>query len=108
MPSESTLRVRGLTKLDKKQLSDPGITFTEETLDDHAHGEVVTLVAIVTTSAIGALAAYFLRKHRGESFEETVEEVRPDGTIKRRVVKYSKSSSEAPDAAVIAQLRGSL
>ncbi len=106
--SESTFRIRGLTKLDQRQLSDPGITFTEERLDGHDHGEVVTLVAIVASSAITALAAYFLRKHRGESFEESVEEVRADGTVKRRVVKYSKSSSEPPDAAVLRQLRGPL
>jgi hypothetical protein len=107
--TETTYRIRGLTKIDRKQLEkEPSIQFIEEPTPAGTHGELVTLSAVVTVSAISALAAFLLKKHRRESFEELIEEIGSDGSVKRRVVKWSKESSEAPDAAIIKQIRGSL
>jgi len=107
MQSESIYVLHGVTKREKMQLSsEPDIKFEEEEIPDGAIGEPATFIIMVTMAALSTLAAYLLRKHKGESFEEDVEERLPDGTVKIRKVKWTKSSSEAPEADIIKQIQG--
>jgi hypothetical protein len=109
MPTDVEYRISGLTKLDALELTgDPSFRLQENSIPDGTYGELTTITAYVAVSGIAALAAFLLKKHNGEEFVEEVEEVKPDGSIKRRVVKWKKSSTEAPDASIIKQIRGQL
>jgi hypothetical protein len=111
MPKENEYRVFGLTKLDALELrSDPAFRLEENKIPDGNYGELTTITAYVAVSGITALASFLLRKHRHEDFFEEVEEVRPDGSVKRRVVKWTRKSSEgtSAEADVIKQIRGEL
>lgn len=107
MNEPQSIRVLGMTALDRVTLGKiPGVTFSEVEIPDRTHGEVVTLVAIIAPLAIPALAAYFLKKHEGETFEEHIEVTAADGTVIKRTIRYRKDASTSPDAEVIKQLRG--
>ncbi len=109
MNSETQYRVSGLTKFDALELrSDPAFRIEENPVPEGAHGELTTLAAYVTVSGIAALASFLLRKHEGEEFVEEVEEIKPDGSIKRHIVKWKKESTDPPEASVIKQIRGTL
>jgi len=108
MTDQISFRISGLTKLDRLELQEtPTVTFEEVTLPMNVHGDVITYVALFGMPALSAIAAYLLRKHDGESFEEVVEEIRPDGTIYKRSIRYSRDATEAPDASIIRQIQGS-
>jgi hypothetical protein len=81
-----------------------GVIFTEEDIPDGAFGEPVTFTLIVTTVAIGVLAAYLLRKHKTETFKEVIEITRPDGTVEKRTVTWTKDSSEGAKTNYIEQV----
>jgi len=105
--TEMNVRISGLTKLETKELEkEPGIRFEKDAVPEGSHGEVILFVAIFSMSALTTLAAYLLRKHENKSFEETVEVVHPDGRVERKVIRYKHDKTQAPDAAIIGQIRG--
>jgi hypothetical protein len=105
--AETTVRIEGLTKLDMLQIGKPdGVRFEEAKVPDGSHGEATVFAAVFTLNALALLGAYLLRKWNYESFSETVTITHQDGRVEKRTVKWSKESAEAPDAAVIRQLRG--
>ena len=109
MPNDPEYWIAGLTKFDALELKkNSAFRVTEEQVPNGAYGELTTITACVTVAGISALAAFLLKKHNGEEFFEEVVEVKPDGSTKRRVVKWSKESSEAPEASIIKQIRGDL
>jgi hypothetical protein len=106
MSTEIMYRISGLTKIDQLELAtDPTFILEEASVPSGTHGEVITLTALVAASAVTALGAFLLRKHEGESFEEVIEEVHPNGTIKRHIIRWKHDSAEPPDASIIKQLR---
>ena len=99
------VRVAGLTTLDKEEIDgSPGVTFKQIAVPKGAQGELITFTAIFAMSALATLAAYLLRKHDEEEFEEIVELVHPDGRIERRTVRYRGKKVEAPEAEIIKQI----
>jgi 2-methylaconitate cis-trans-isomerase PrpF len=105
--AELTVRLEGLTKLDVLEIERrPDVRFEEATIPDGSHGEVTVFAAIFAMSALATLAAYLLRKVNNESFSEVVVITHPDGRTERRTVKWQKGSAEAPEAAIIRQIRG--
>jgi hypothetical protein len=106
---EPTIRLTGLTKLDVKQFERaPGVTFEEVSVPKGSHGEVALFTAVIAMSALSALAAYILRKHNYQTFEETIEIVHPDGRVVKHTIKWEAKKSEAPEAELIKQIRGSV
>ena len=104
--ADATVRIDGLTKLDKMQIGTvPGVSFEESTIPDGSHGEVTVLAAVFTLQALATLAAFVLRKQNNESFSETVEIQHADGRKEKRVIKWTKDSAEAPDASIIRQIQ---
>jgi len=107
--AEIEVRVSGLDKVDQLDMEvEPGVRFEEMDVPAGSHGELTLLTAYFAMSALSTLAAYLLRKHDGESFEEVVEIVHTDGHIEKRHVKWTRDSSEAPPAEIIKQIRGPL
>ena len=105
MEKESKYSVKQVTNREKVLLqNESGVEFIEESIPDGAMGEPATFTIMVTASAISLLAAYLLRKHKGESFEEEIREELPDGTIRFKKVKWKKSKSEAPKTDIIKQI----
>ena len=101
------IRLSGITKLDRLELDGvEGVQFEETKIDADAHGEVTLFTAMIAMAAVSALAAYLLRKHNMEDFEEEVEIVHSDGRVEKRRIKWTKSSTEAPEADIIRQIRG--
>ena len=100
--------VHRLTKLDFKELENTeGLRFEEQTVPDGSHGEVTLFTAIFSMSALLTLAAYLLRKHEYQTFEETIEIHHTDGRIEKRTIKWNSKKIEAPEADIIRQIRGS-
>ncbi len=105
--TEEKIIVRGLTKFDCLDLGKgKGIEYEEDDLEAGHHGEVSVFTAVLTMALVSTLAAFLLRKHQGQSFEEEVEILHPDGRIEKRRVKWEAKSSEAPEAELIRQIRG--
>jgi hypothetical protein len=103
--AEATVALEGLSKLDKLEL-ERLIRFEANPVPQGTHGEAVLFTAYFAMTALTALAAYLLRKHDYKSFEETIVIEHPDGRKERRTVKWNSSKSEAPEADIIAQIRG--
>ena len=107
MHEDVQIRLPGQTKVDVFELKEvPGLKIEKQEIPASTYGEPTTFVVIVTLAAISALSAYLLRKHNGETFTEVVELIHPDGRIERRTVHWEKNSVEAPDSALIKQIRG--
>jgi hypothetical protein len=103
---EPRIRVKGLTKFDRRDLGDaPGINYEEVTLDSGMSGEVGTFTVMVTMALVSTLAAYLLRKHGRESFEEDVEIVHSDGRVEKRRIRFRAAHSQAPQADIIRQIQ---
>lgn len=103
------IRVPNLHKIDMLEHSDvEGFRFEECKVPDGTHGELTLYTLVLSLTAISALAAYFLKKHDRQSFEESYEIVRADGSSEVRTIKWSASSSEAPEADLIEQIRKGL
>lgn len=106
--AEIEVRVSGLDKVDQLEMEEErGVRFEEMDVPAGSHGELTLLTAYFAMSALTTLAAFLLRKHSGESFEELVEIVHPDGGVEKRHVKWDRRSSEAT-ADIIKQIRGPL
>lgn len=100
-------RLSDLNRFDKLELEkNPLFDLTPIELAPGRQGEPVLFTAVVVVTAISALAAFLLKKNRGKTFEEEIEVILADGTTIRRRVRYKESSSEAPDAEIIRQIRG--
>ena len=107
--SEPRIRMKGLTKFDRRDLGDAaGINYEEVTLDSGMFGEVGTFTVIVTMALVSTLAAYLLRKHGGQSFEEDLEIIHPDGRVEKRRIRFRAAHSEAPQANVIRQIQAGI
>ena len=103
------IRVSGLTKLERLELAEfDGVDFSEEALNGDAHGEVTVFTALIAVSAISALAAWLLRRHDYQRFEETVEVVHADGRFERHAIRWEGRSVQAPEAELVRQIRGDL
>lgn len=109
MSELTQIRLGGLTKFDKADLgSDPGIVYEESELDSGQHGEVTVFTVMLTMALVSTFAAFLLRKHNEQSFEEDIEIVHPDGRIERRKIRWRANSSEAPEASIIRQIQAGL
>lgn len=105
--SEVTVSVSGLTTLDKLELEGtPGVTFEEVDVPPSSQGELTLFTAYFVMTGLATLAAYLLRKHDGQSFEETVIITHPDGRREERRVKWNRTSTAPPEAEIIRQIRG--
>jgi hypothetical protein len=106
--ADMTVSVSGLNNFDKLELqSTPGVRFEEVQVPQGSHGELTLLTAYFAMTALTALASYLLRKHDGESFEESVVVTYPDGRQEERHVKWNRDSTAPPEAEIIKQIRGS-
>jgi hypothetical protein len=107
--AEPKIVLHRLTKFDQHDLGHAeGIEYAEAALDPSLQGEVVLFTAIVTMSLISTVAAYLLRKHNRNVFEEEIEIRYPDGTVQTRRIRWNADSTEPPEAALIRQIRGDL
>ena len=110
MNSQPTLiRIPGLTKLDKLELSDlldsDSISFEDQPLPGGKHGELATTaVIIISVAALQALTYWILKARKGMSFRKTVEIVDQNGQVRKETIEYQASSSEAPEASILKQL----
>lgn len=106
---EPVVSISGLNKFDQLELEGtPGVRFEEVQVPPGAQGELTVVTVYFAMSALTALAAYLLRKHDGETFEEKVTINYPDGRSEERWVKYNRNSSSAPEADILKQIRGPL
>jgi hypothetical protein len=105
----TTYKLSGLTKLDKLEYEGTdGITFSEDPLPGDKLGEPVTLSVVVTVAALTTLASILAGKYHRKTFKETVEVHYPDGRIEHRVVEWSDTLKEPPDADLLRQIRGEI
>ena len=105
--NERVVSIAGLNKLDQLDLEGtPGVRFEEIEVPPGAQGELTLLTAYFAMTALTALAAYLLRKHEGEAFEEDVTITHPDGRIEVRRIRYKADRSAPPEADILRQLRG--
>jgi hypothetical protein len=110
----ASLRVRGLTSLDKVDLerqlaSTTGeleAKFEEEPSAAGTHGELATFIAVVAISyaAIAAFSIWVCRRSRAEEYEQEIERFYPDGTVERYRIRIVRNSSDPPEAGVIKQI----
>jgi hypothetical protein len=109
MPA-ATLRIDGLKKADFLEMSefvDPDALSSETTSVGEGNvGELATLAVVVVVSAVAlkGFVAYLMYRHRGESFEETIEIESPEGAKVKRTIRYRKSEGEPGDVAVAREL----
>jgi hypothetical protein len=107
---DPTFAVYGLSQGDRFELSRrvPAelVAFEDEPVPDDSAGEIALATAIVIGSAVGlkAFAQFLLWRHRGESFEETVDITRPDGTKVKSRLKWRKADPGSAEAEVVARL----
>jgi hypothetical protein len=103
---EPKIRLTGLTKFDKLDLGEgPGVEYQESELDAGQHGEVTVFTVVLTMALVSTLAAYLLRKHGGQSFEEDIDIIHSDGRIEKRRIRWRANNSEAPEAAIVKQIQ---
>lgn len=108
MQDDLTFEIGGLTRIDSLRLREiDGVSIREDTLPAGTYGEPVSFTLVVTVGGLATLAAYLLRKHRGESFEEEITTTHPDGRKEHRRVRWSKSASEAPDVSIMKAITSS-
>lgn len=104
--AEAYLKLAGLTTFEKLELGETeGLTYEPARLSAGDHGEPGTFTVLITLAAIQTLGMWLLKRHNGQSFEEVVEIVHPDGRTERRHIKWSAQSEEAPSDAVIRQIK---
>jgi hypothetical protein len=105
--AEPRIVLRGLRKFDTRDLgAGAEIEYRESKLEPEAQGEVVLFTAFVAMSAVTAVAAFLLRKHDSEVFEEDIEIQHPDGRVETRHIRLTRDHVEAPKAELIRQIRG--
>jgi hypothetical protein len=107
--SDMTVSISGLNNLDRLEIgTQSGVRFEPVEVPRGAHGEMTLLTAYFAMTALTALAAYLLRKHDGQSFEEIVVITHPDGRREERRIKWNRTSTAPPDAEIIRQIRSPL
>jgi hypothetical protein len=107
--SAASIRIPGLTKLDKLELEEefePGsVQFEDQEMKGARHGEPTTVaIVLVSAMAIRALAAWLLKERKSDSIEHVVEIVDQNGKRRVETIKINLTSSKAPKADVIRQL----
>jgi hypothetical protein len=82
------------------------VRFADEPVPDEAAGEIALATALVIGSVVGlkALAQFLLWRHRGESFEETIEITDPNGAKTKRKIVWRKGEANDPEDALIERL----
>ena len=104
------IRIPGLSRAEFLELAesiDPAEIDEEEAqVGDERFGDLGLTTAIVLLSipALKGLVAYLAYRHRGTSFERTVEYEDPDGRRVKETVRWRDTSSEPVDAALAEQL----
>lgn len=107
---ETIIRINGLSKLDRLELDQmigsDNVTFEEDTLQSRKYGEPAMITAVITIAipSIAALAVWALKHRSSESFEETIEIIRPNGEKEIKHIKRSVASSAPPSADMLQQL----
>jgi len=88
-------------RFELEQLAPPGVVeITEPTVDPHAHGELLTALALVWLSAEGlrVLATWLNKRREKEKFVTTATLRKPDGSEKEITINWSREASEAASA----------
>lgn len=107
---QATFEVHGLTQGERFQLltlaTSDAVRFVDEPVPEEAAGEIALATALIIGSIVGlkALAQFLLWRHRGESFEETLEITAPDGMKQKRTIKWRKGETKDPEAALVENL----
>lgn len=106
----TTYELHGLTQGERYELSKlasgESVSFVDEPVPEESAGEIALATALVigTVAGLKAFAQFLLWRHRGESFEETIEVTGPDGgKIKRKVV-WRKGEADDPAEGLVKQL----
>jgi hypothetical protein len=76
----------------------------------HRHGELATAAVILalTPAVLKVISIWLNRRHSGDSFEETLTVVAPDGSRKEHIIKFRRDKSEAAEAGILAEIRKSI
>jgi hypothetical protein len=114
----SSIEISGLNNLDllqlQEQLQHAGLSCevqrgAEAQSREHRarHGELATALVILamTPAVLNAISIWLNRKHSGESFEETLSVVGPDGSRKEHKIIYRRNSSQAAEAGILEEIR---
>ena len=107
---QAKLRVPGLTHLERielqEYLNEDQVRFEQRADSSDRHGDLGTTAAIVLVSvtALKAFTAWLLATHHGETIERDIVVEHSDGRREQQRLRYRRTSSEAPDAAVLKQL----
>ena len=102
--------LHGLTQGERFELanlaSGGSVSFVDESVPEESAGEIALATAIVIGSVVGlkALAQFLLWRHHGESFEETIEVTRSDGSKIKRRVAWRKGKADDPEDGLVKQL----
>jgi hypothetical protein len=108
--SQVTYELHGLTQGERYELSKLAsgdtVRFVDEPVPEESAGEIALATALVIGAVVGlkALAQFLLWRHRGESFEETIEITYADGTKIKRKVVWRKGESTDPEADLVRTL----
>ncbi len=106
--AEMTVSISGLNKLDQLEIGDhPGVRFEEMPVPKGSHGELTLLTAYFTMSALTLLSAYLLRTQESDVIDATIIVNYPDGRREERRIRWNRSSTSAPEAEILKQIRGS-
>jgi hypothetical protein len=109
----TTIRLAGLNKADVLELYEyvdrQSVTVEDEKIPEGDFGDLGLSAALVLLSipALKGLIAYLAYRHRGKSFEQTIEIERPDGTREKTVIRWRDTSAEPIDAALARELASS-
>jgi hypothetical protein len=107
------LRIPGLSKADFLELCEyvdsRSAVAEPEPVSEGDLGDLglVTGVLLISIPAVRGLIAYLAFRHRGKSFEQTIEYELPDGTRVRKQLKWRDTSGEPVDAALARELGAS-
>jgi hypothetical protein len=108
-PTAKEIRIAGLTKLDRAELSEGAdtrnIRFEDEQMPGEKHGELLaTAVVLITVAGLHTLGAYLLRTQEKGRIRKTVEVVDSRGRRITETVEVDISKSKAPKASVLKEL----
>lgn len=108
--AESRIRLPGLSRADALELAEfvdrSSTSYEEEAVPEGEYGDLglVTAAVLLSVPALRGLIAFLAYRHRGKTFEQTVEIERPDGTRVRTSVKWRDTSAEPVDVALAKEL----
>lgn len=110
MEAAISIRLSEVSAVDRIELEKelpPGTIRFEEPLEaGDLHGELATATAVVIVSlaALRVLAVHLARPSRREKLTRRVEVTYADGSRQVTTLKYSGTSAEGPEAAVLKEL----